>query len=154
MDLALRVAWGGLRSVVTLAIVVIPLMVLMQLARDYRVLERFLGFFAPFARLLGISRRAGLPLVVGLAFGLAYGAGIIVQTAREGGLSLKDRFLLVLFLVGCHAVVEDTLVFVAVGANGWVLLLCRLGTAMGLTALAARCLPDRVFRGLEVGEES
>ena len=56
MDLALRVAWGGLRSVVTLAIVVIPLMVLMQLARDYRVLERFLGLFAPFSRLLGISR--------------------------------------------------------------------------------------------------
>lgn len=103
MDLLLRVAWGGLRSVVTLGVIVIPLMVLMQLARDYRVLERLLGLFSPFARLLGISRRASLPLVVGLAFGLAYGAGVIVQASREGGLSLKDRFLLVLFLVGCHA---------------------------------------------------
>lgn len=146
MDLLLRVAWGGLRSVVTLGVIVIPLMVLMQLARDYRVLERVLGLFSPFARLLGVSRRASLPLVVGLAFGLAYGAGVIVQASREGGLSLKDRFLLVLFLVGCHAVVEDTLVFVAVGANGWVLLLSRLGAAVGLTALAARCLPDGVFR--------
>jgi len=146
VDLALKIALGAMRSVKNLAVVVIPLMILMQLARDYRLMERLLGAFAPVSRALGMSKRASLPLLVGLAFGLAYGAGVIIQASEEEGLSLRDRFLVILFLVGCHAVVEDTLVFVAVGANGWLLITARILAASAITVLCARFLPRSAFR--------
>ncbi|MCX7828777.1 MAG: hypothetical protein N2315_06160 [Thermanaerothrix sp.] len=146
MELLLKIALGALKSVKNLAVIVVPLMILMQLARDYKLMERMLGIFTPVSRALGISKRASLPLMVGLAFGLAYGAGVIIQVSEEEGLSLKDRFLVVLFLVGCHAVVEDTLVFVAVGANGWLLLFSRVLVAVAVTALCARFLPLGAFK--------
>lgn len=45
-----------------------------------------------------------------------------------------------LFLATCHAVVEDTLIFVVLGGNGWIMLGVRLLLAVGLTALVARML--------------
>ncbi|EHM10792.1 nucleoside/Fe2+ transporter [Thermanaerovibrio velox DSM 12556] len=146
MELAFKITLGAFKTVKNLAVIVVPLMILMQLARDYKLMERMLGLFSPVSRLLGMSRRAALPLLVGLAFGLAYGAGVIIQVSEEEGLSFKDRFLVVLFLVACHAVVEDTMVFVAVGANGWLLLLSRLSVAVAVTALCARFLPLGAFR--------
>lgn len=145
MELLWHILLGALKSVKNLAVVVIPLMILMQLARDYKLMERMLNAFSPVSSALGISRRASLPLLVGLGFGLAYGAGVIIQVSEEEGLSMRDRFLVVLFLVGCHAVVEDTLVFVAVGANGWLLLVARLSVAALITAICARFLPARAF---------
>jgi hypothetical protein len=43
-----------------------------------------------------------------------------------------------LFLATCHAVVEDTLIFVVIGGNGWIMLGVRIAIAVGLTALLAR----------------
>jgi len=63
---------------------------------------------------------------VGIIFGIAYGAGVLIEEARSGRLSWKDIFLINVFLSVCHAVVEDTALFMAVGANGliysWVVL--------------------------------
>jgi hypothetical protein len=42
-----------------------------------------------------------------------------------------------LFLATCHAVVEDTLIFVVDGGNGWIMLGVRLLFAFGLTAALA-----------------
>jgi hypothetical protein len=42
-----------------------------------------------------------------------------------------------LFLATCHAVVEDTLIFVVIGGNGWIMLGVRLLIAFGLTAALA-----------------
>lgn len=140
-----EITLGSLDAIISLSIIVMPMMILLQLGRDYKILEKILYYVTPLSRLLGVSKKARLPLVIGLIFGLAYGAGVIVQCAKEDGLSMKDRFLIVLFLVACHAVIEDTVVFVAVGADGWFLLTARLGVAVIFTAIASRCMSDRAI---------
>lgn len=58
--------------------------------------------------------------------------------AQEKRLPRRELFLMGLFLATCHAVVEDTLIFVAIGGNGWVILGVRIVIAVGMTALLAR----------------
>ena len=118
--------FGSLSSVFDIAKVVIPLMIAMQIARDYHVLDYLSKFMKPVTHFLGMSKESGFPLMVGLVFGLAYGAGVIVQSAKEGNLTHRDMVLLSVFLASCHAVFEDVVIFVAIGANGWLILASRI----------------------------
>lgn len=122
-------------SILQLAAIVIPLMMLLQLFRELGWMERISKTLAPSTRLLGMERNASMTLVAGLFIGLAYGTGVMVQAVKEDGVSKKDMYLAFIFLVSCHAVVEDTLIFIPLGIPVWPLLLIRLSTAIILTAL-------------------
>lgn len=74
----------------------------------------------------------------GLVFGLAFGAGVILEQVREQEFTKKEITLMILFLCACHAVIEDTLIFIPLGINVLPLLLIRLLTAVILTLLIAR----------------
>jgi len=110
----------------------------MEILKDLNILDKLSNILEPVAKLLGISKKSTFPLIIGLFLGLAYGAGVIIKSAKDGELSKKDLYLLIIFLVACHSVIEDTLLFVAMGANGWLLLGIRVIIAITLTALVAR----------------
>lgn len=122
-------------SVYQLALIVIPLMLILQFFRELGWMERISSLFAPFTRLLNIKPNASMTLVAGLLIGLAYGAGVMVQAVKNDGVAKKDMYLSFIFLVACHAVVEDTLMFVPLGIPVWPLLIIRLMTAILMTAL-------------------
>lgn len=129
---------GSLASVWSIAIIVFPLMIALEFARDLNVLDMLSKMCRPFTKWMGVDNHAALPLAVGLIFGLSYGAGVIIQEAESGLLDRKSLILISVFLAACHAVIEDTLLFVAVGANGWFLLSIRLVVAFVLTAFLSR----------------
>lgn len=132
---------GGLKSVLNIAMIVFPLMIVMEIAKDLNILNKISDFCKPLTKWMGVSKESAFPLAIGLVFGLAYGAGIIIQSAKEGDLDKRSLILVSIFLVCCHAVIEDTLIFVAVGANGFLLLTMRLVTALVLTIIISRKLP-------------
>ncbi|HHV18840.1 MAG TPA: nucleoside recognition protein, partial [Thermoanaerobacterales bacterium] len=68
----------------------------------------------------------------------SYGAGVIIQSAKEDKLTRRDLYLLTYFLVAAHAVFEDTAIFMAFGVNGLLLLVTRLAVATVFTFLASR----------------
>lgn len=131
---------GGLESVFDIALIVVPLMIVMEIAKDLNFLDKIAGFCKPLTDLLGVSKESALPLAIGIVFGLAYGAGIIIQSAKEGDLDKRSLLLISIFLVCCHAVIEDTFVFVAIGANGYLLLSIRLIAALVLTFIISKKL--------------
>jgi hypothetical protein len=135
MELVSDALAGGLNQAWLMARVVIPLMIVLQFCRDLNLLGGLARLMSPLTRLFGMSGKSAFPLLIGLIFGLSFGAGVIFDSAREDGLSRRDLLLLVIFLVGCHAVVEDTLVFVVVGADGRLLLAARIGVALAVTWL-------------------
>ena len=124
-------------GILQLAIIVIPLMIIVQYLRDLNYLQKMSDALAPFTKVIGVRPNASMTLVAGLVVGLAYGAGLMIQAVEEDGVSKKDATLAFIFLIACHAVVEDTLIFMPLGIPIWPLLAIRLVTAFVLTIIVA-----------------
>jgi hypothetical protein len=125
----------GASGILQLAIIVIPLMVIIQIMKDLKWLDVFSRLLAPLMKVLGMKPNASMTLVAGLTIGLAYGAGVMIQAVQEDNVSKKDITLAFIFLVACHAVVEDTLIFLPLGIPVLPLLLIRLIVAFLLTII-------------------
>lgn len=66
---------------------------------------------------IGFSDNAFGAWIVGFFIGIAYGAGILFQFAKQHRLSHKDSCLITIFLCLAHAIIEDTMLFAVVGGN-------------------------------------
>lgn len=124
---------GSIKSIYGIAVIVIPLMIFMEIAKDLKILDGVSKLFSPISKFLGMSNRSAFPLAVGLFFGISYGAGVLIQSMNEDELDTKSVLLVSIFLAACHAIVEDTLLFVAVGASGIIIVSVRLISAFFLT---------------------
>lgn len=124
-------------GILQLALIVIPLMIAIQIMRDLKWLDLFSKWMAPVTRGLGMKENTSMTLVAGLTIGLAYGAGVMIKAVQEDGVSKKDATLAFIFLVACHAVVEDTLIFIPLGIPILPLFLIRITTAVVLTIVVA-----------------
>jgi len=91
---------------------------------------------------IGISSNASITMVVGIVLGIAYGAGILLKNVQERKMNSKDIALTSYFLAVCHAVFEDTLLFVAVGANGFII----IGVRILLAVILISVLNKYIFR--------
>ncbi|CEO90477.1 Nucleoside recognition domain protein (Part 2) [Syntrophaceticus schinkii] len=63
--------------------------------------------------------------------------GLIIQSVKAGEISSQENYLLNIFLSICHGMIEDTLLFVAIGANLGVLVAVRVAAAVLITRLFA-----------------
>ena len=100
---------------------------------------------------IGISSNASITMVVGIVLGIAYGAGILLKNVQERKMNSKDIALTSYFLAVCHAVFEDTLLFVAVGANGFIILGVRILLAVILIAVLNKYIFRTIAENSEVG---
>ncbi|HXV22313.1 MAG TPA: nucleoside recognition domain-containing protein [Desulfuromonadales bacterium] len=137
MEALLLALLGALKLSAKLLLIVVPLVTLFEVLRYHPVFRRAGRAVEPMMRGMGLSPQAAVPLFTGIFLGIAYGAGIIIRVAQEKRLPGRELFLMGLFLATCHAVVEDTLIFVVIGGNGWIMLGVRLLIAFGLTAVLA-----------------
>lgn len=137
----LQIGLAGLETaffgIVQLALIVIPIMIVIQWMKDRHWLDWLSNKLTPFTKIIGVEKNASTTLVAGLTVGLAFGAGVMIQAAKEDQVSKKDMYLVLIFLVACHAVVEDTLIFIPLGIPVWPLLLIRLTAAILLTMIIA-----------------
>ena len=138
MDAVAVALLGALKLAGKLVLIIVPLVTLFELLRYLPVFRRTGEAVDPLMRGIGLTREAALPLFTGVFLGIAYGAGIIIRVAQEKRLPSRELFLMGLFLATCHAVVEDTLIFVVIGGGAWIMLGARLVLAICLTALLAR----------------
>ncbi len=112
--------------------------------------------WAVIVRHVGLNERSAAPTLVGFLFGLAYGGGVIVRDIRRHDLARRQVFIMSVFLSMVHAIVEDSLVFLALipfslMALFWIVVY-RIAWAalvtLALTAVARRPrAPPRAARG-------
>ena len=143
---------GSMSSVLLMAKIIIPLMIVMEILKDAKILEMISKKLKPLSKFFGISNEAVFPLIIGTIFGIMYGAGIIIESAEENNLNKKDLYVLIIFLVACHALFEDTFIFAAIGANLWLLFLTRLIVAT-IVAYFASNIIDKKLRIEEFEKE-
>ncbi|HOJ42862.1 MAG TPA: hypothetical protein PLW88_01065 [Syntrophorhabdaceae bacterium] len=117
------------------------LLIILPLTISYEFLKhRGRGLEGKKWKILGISSGGLVPLITGVIIGLTYGAGVIIHSIRSSNMDKKEAFLIMLFLSICHAIVEDTLIFVVIGANGIILVVVRFFLAFIFTYFAYRWL--------------
>lgn len=143
---------GSIGNVLQIAMIVIPFMIFVQIFKDLNLLDKLTSVVNPLTRFIGVSREGNLPILAGLVFGLGYGGGIIINSAREGKLSYRDIYLINLFLVICHSVFEETLLFVAIGAQWCPVLISRFVLAVVICSLWTRFAKTRDGRCLSYGK--
>jgi len=134
---------GGARIAVLVPAIIIPLMVVLALLTDTRLLDRGVGFIQPVMQRLNLSNRVAFPLLAGLFLGIVFGSGVIISYANDGTLTKRDLILVLVFLGICHSIIEDTLIFAALGANWWVLISCRFVLAALATFAVSFVLPSK-----------
>ena len=107
--------------------VLVTLLMILQ-----RILEAF-GITGRLSRLLkyplmvlGVPPRAAFLWVVANTLGLAYGAGVILDHVRRGRLAPVEADILNYHVAISHSLLEDTLLFVAIGVSAWWITLPRL----------------------------
>lgn len=118
-----------------MTIIIFFVMLLIEILKAFHILEKINNFTFKFTKYLGISPSANFPLLVGLLIGISYGAGAIIASYKKNDMTKKDVLLVSVFLLICHALIEDTLLFVKIGANGFVIAGVRLIVAIITTLI-------------------
>lgn len=129
---------GSLSTIISVMKVLIPLMIIVEILMVYKVIERMAGSLEGIGRILGMSRNAIFPLLVGVVMGVTYGAGTIIEINKRTPLSRKDMALVAVFMYLCHGIIETGFLFYVAGANVLVVTLGRLLFAFLVTMLTAR----------------
>lgn len=95
-------------------------------------LVTMLIFFLDFIKSLPIIEKhsqkvnSGFSILVGVILGITYGAGILIAEYEKGILQKREVLFIGTYLMICHAIIEDTLLFVIFGANPWLIVGLRL----------------------------
>lgn len=145
----LQWALEQLRGLAIIFIVVLGLLLLMRLLQRLGITRLMEYLLAPLLRLLGIGHQAAPITVVGIVVGLAYGGGLIIREVEAGRVPERDAFYSLSLMALVHALIEDTLLMMAIGADIWVVLWGRLLLSLLLTFILVRFsarLSDRQFR--------
>ena len=126
---------GSFTLLLRVFLIVVPIMVVLELFEGSRPFRRLVRVWARVMAPLGMTEEIATPTLVGFLFGLAYGSGIIIRETRRRRLERRQVFLMSLFLSQVHAIVEDSLVFIALGAAALWVVGFRLVWAAAVTAL-------------------
>jgi len=122
--------WGMLKQ---LAIIIFPLLIFVEIIDKIGLLDKISDLFKNIFKFFNLPKEASLPLIVGQTFGLLFGAGLILRTTQENKLNGGELMSISIFFAICHAIFEDTLLFMAIGGNGALILGTRLLLASIIT---------------------
>jgi hypothetical protein len=121
---------GSMLLVVRVALILLALMVGERLLQELGVV-RWLGRrLGPLMKLFGLPEETAFLWVVSNTLGLAYGAGVLRREVTDGRLSREDGDLLNHHIAISHSLLEDTLLFLALGVPAFWITVPRLTLAI------------------------
>ncbi len=125
--------WGVNAAWLALQILVIVylLTVLQGALREFKIIGLITRYLTPLMLVMGLPRSTAFLWVLANTLGLAYGGALIVQEIQSGGISKKDAALFNTSVASTHSLLEDTLLFIAIGVGLWWLVLPRLVFSIG-----------------------
>jgi hypothetical protein len=110
---------NSITQAITLSIQIIILITLLIFVLDFiKSLE--------FVKNYSNKVNSAFSITIGVILGITYGAGILISEYEKNTLSKQDILFIGTFLMICHAIIEDTLLFVIFGANIWVIVGMRV----------------------------
>lgn len=106
---------SSMQVILIITVIVTALMFLHYLLVEFSLLDRLSTFLSPLMTIFGLPKDTAFSWMVGNLVGLAYGGGIMVEQIEEKRLTRESGKLLNIHLAISHSLLEDTLIFVAIG---------------------------------------
>lgn len=91
------------------------LMIIQRLLEEFGVLRWISSLLGPLMGVFGLPRQVAFLWLVGNTLGLAYGAAVLMDYARQGKMDARDANLLNYHLAVSHSQLEDPLLFAVLG---------------------------------------
>lgn len=128
------IEWFKGASVLALKItlIVTALMMLQDVLKEFNVLTHISGIFAPTMRTMGLSDSSSFLWFVAQTIGLTYGSAVMLEEVERNGISPSDANLLNYHIAINHSLLEDTLLFVAIGVSAPWIIIPRFVFAIGM----------------------
>ncbi len=130
--------WHALQDSMVLSLKVIVIVTAIIFVMDYLKSRTFMQEFHQKSNSL-------FAIVTGLLLGITYGAGIIISEVKKGTLTKADILYIGTFLMLCHSIIEDILLFVIFGANGWIILAIRVSMALVFSSILVRLYQRKLY---------
>lgn len=114
----------------TLVIIVTSLMLIQAFLEEFGIIQKISKMVSPIIKIMGLPENTAFLWLVGNIVGLSYGSAIMIGMASEGKINPNEADLVNRHLAVNHSILEDTVLFSALGICAWWLLLFRIPLAI------------------------
>ena len=103
---------------------------LQSLLTEFKLIGRLSKLFAPLLRIFGLPESTHFLWIVANTLGLTFGAAVIIEGIESGSLTSGDAELLNRHVGLSHSLLEDTLLFAAIGVSALAITVPRIAFAV------------------------
>jgi len=108
--------------VLKITMIITSLMMLQNVLKDFNILAFLSKLLAPLMKALGLSADCSFLWIVAQTIGLTYGSAVMIEEVKQKNITLENANLLNYHIAINHSLLEDTLLFVAIGVPvGWII---------------------------------
>ena len=134
---ALLFLWmkSSLQIALLILVIVFALNLLYSLLEAYRLIPKLSRVIEPLLAFFGLPGNTAFLWLIGYIVGLAYGGALMMDQMKEGKVTRSEASLLNHHLALSHSVLEDNLLFVALGVSLWWILAVRFTIAFAVVWL-------------------
>lgn len=126
---------SSLHIALLILVIVFLLNLLYSLLEAYRLIPRLSRAIEPLLTFFGLPGSTAFLWLIGYIVGLAYGGALMIDQMKEGKVTRSEASLLNHHLAVSHSVLEDNLLFVALGVSLWWILAVRFTIAFAVVWL-------------------
>jgi len=144
-------ALSQLRNLGMIFMIVLLLIILMKIFDKVGLTRLLSRALRPVLSSMGIGESATAITMVGMILGISYGGGLIIRDVTSGKMSSRDVFFSLSLMGLSHAIVEDSLLMMSLGASITGVLLARVVFTWLLITLLVRLvkgMPEKLFHRL------
>jgi hypothetical protein len=114
--------YNSLYLIVQILVIVTLLLILQKILSEFGFIDKLAALLRPLLRIMGLPDSVAFLWIVANTLGLAYGSAIMIEQSESGKLSKEDADLLNHHIGISHSLLEDTLLFVAIGVPAlWII---------------------------------
>ncbi len=111
-------------------VIIMALMILLGIMKSFNIVHHIVRVISPVLKAMGLNQKVGILWITAAVFGIAYGAVVIVEEAKEGNFDRQELEKLHISIGINHSMVEDPTLFLTLGLNPFWLWVPRLLTAV------------------------
>ncbi len=146
-------AWlyNSLFLIVQILILITLLLILQRILEEFHIIGKLTTIFKPLMKIMGLPESVTFLWIVANTLGLAYGSAVMIEQSELGKLNRADADLLNHHIGISHSLLEDTILFAAIGVPVIWIIFPRLFLAM--VQVWAMKLRMYIFRSVQVNSK-